>query len=118
MNIRFLPPTTNVDGTPIDYTLAYEAALYVPVAGTVDEATVGSLPEPSLVDLSSSELRVDVSDYLDSLGLPPGTYYLVIRAVNPDPDSPSTSAWTTSEPVSLVVVDPTPNPPTDVVGEF
>lgn len=99
--LTWTAPTTNTDGTPIQYEVDYEL-------GVVGED--GGIT-PKLVVVG--ELR-DSDDYvaqISEMGFEKGTHKVALRALAAD-DPERASEW--SAPVSFTISDEIPNPPLDL----
>jgi hypothetical protein len=99
--LRWNAPTTNVDGTPIDYPLDYE--LGSRPAGDVQEPTplfsvVGTLQGDGSYLAPLTQMAWDTN----------GQYELFLRAINRD-DPAAISGW--NDPILLTVSSSIPNPP-------
>lgn len=104
--LRWQPPTTNVDGTPIDYELDYE----------LGSRQQGQPQEPAALFTVVGDLQTD-GTYLAPLSQMAwdsnGNYEIFLRAINRD-DPAAVSAW--NNPILLTVTSSIPNPPAWVGG--
>lgn len=110
-SIRFNPSELNVDGSGIDYPVSYQ----------ITNRNTGNVPEEvnitALVvtqDAGDPDFLVaDITGFLSTF--PPGTLSLVIRAVN-DEDPTKASEWAplAANPLVVIVVNETPQPPSDI----
>jgi hypothetical protein len=99
--LSWMAPTTNVDGTPIDYELQYEIGLY-------DEEADSIVP---LMTVPSS-LRTDEAGAYEApiadVGLDTGSYEMALRSFAKE-DPERVSLW--SNTVEFAISDRIPNPP-------
>lgn len=97
-NLMWKAPTTNNDGTPIQYELSYELGIENDIGEIVPYVTVvGSLRE-------TEDYVAPISD----MGFSNGVHNVAIRAMAKD-DPSRVSVW--SDVVSFTISDEIPNPP-------
>lgn len=91
-------PTTNIDGTPIQYDLEYEV-------GLMDAKQV---IQPLMVIPAQLQTGNDYEAPIDALDLVNGTYQIALRTFAKD-DPKRVSAW--SNPVEFAISEQIPNAP-------
>lgn len=100
-NLTWRAPTTNTDGTPIQYELSYELGVVGPQGDIQPYVTVvGSLRE-------TDDYVAPISDMQFSAG----EHQVVLRALAEN-DPQRASEW--SQPVTFIISDEIPNAPLDV----
>jgi len=100
-NLRWQPPTTNVDGTPIDYPLDYELGSKL--------TTDAGEPQARFVVVGTLQGDGTYEAPLAQMGWAVGQHELYLRAINHN-DLNAVSAW--NDPILLSVSASVPNPPT------
>lgn len=91
-------PTTNVDGTPIQYELEYEIGM----------SDANGAISPLMVIPAQLQTDSDYKAPIAALGLANGTYQIALRTFAKD-DPKRVSAW--SEPVEFAISEQIPNAP-------
>lgn len=93
-------PSTNTDGTPIQYDVNYEL-------GVVGDDGI----TPKLVVVANLRESEDYEAQISEMGFDKGSHEVVLRAIPAD-DPTRASEW--SEPVSFIISDEIPNPPLEL----
>jgi hypothetical protein len=111
VSVRFDPSELNIDGSAIDYNVTYQ----------VTNRNTGNVPEEiNITDLvvtpdpaEGDFLVASIDEFLADFA--PGAVSIVIRAVNEvDPTKASEWAPLAANPLTVVVANETPQPPSSI----